>query len=97
MGALLCSLQGIDWFLTSVGVSRYGISIEGNPLIRALMHEYGSTLALGLVKSLAILVVFVLTYYGRKVPWVNNAMGAVACVYLFAAIIPWTYILFFNS
>lgn len=93
-GMLLCMLQVFDGILTSVGVSRFGTAIEGNPFIRALMEEWGYVTALGFVKVAAILIVVGLTFFARRIPWINNAMGAISCVYIFAAIIPWTYILF---
>ena len=90
----LCLLQVFDGLLTSVGVARYGTDVEGNPLIRGLMEQMGSLPALGLVKLLSIIIVLGLAYFAPRVPWIKGAMGAVTCFYLFAAIIPWTYILF---
>ncbi len=94
LGVLLCILQAADGFLTSLGISKFGISAEGNPLIRHLMYELGHIQALGLVKISAIFVVVALTVFARKMPWVNQAMGAISFLYIFAAIVPWTYILF---
>ena len=94
LGCFLSLLQALDGILTSLGVSRFGVAIEGNPFIRGLMEEFGHVTALSVVKCLAIVVVIGLAYFGRKMPWVNNAMGAVSAVYVFGAIIPWTYILF---
>lgn len=94
LGGLLCLLQALDGILTSVGVSRFGIDIEGNPFVRSLMMELGHIPALSLIKCLAVVAIIALTFYARKIPWINNAMGAVSAVYIFSAIIPWTYILF---
>ena len=58
------------------------------------MQELGHVQALGIVKFVAILVVINLAFFARKLPWINNAMGAISAIYLFAAIVPWTYILF---
>jgi len=93
-GLLLILLQGLDGILTTIGVERFGVSAEGNPLIRNLMHEMGHLPALGLVKCLAVLIIIALMSYARKLPWINNALGAIGAVYIFVAIIPWTYILF---
>ncbi len=95
-GSLLCLLQALDGVLTSMGVSRFGVEWEGNPFIRSLMEDFGTVTALGMVKCFAILLVVGLTFFARRLPWINNAMGAVSCVYLFAAIIPWTYYLFIS-
>jgi len=94
LGSVLCLLQALDGVLTSIGVSRFGIEWEGNPFIRALMEDFGPTTALGIVKCFAILLVVGLTFFARRLPWINNAMGAVSCIYLFVAIIPWSYYLF---
>lgn len=94
LGAFLCVLQAADGILTSLGISRYGIDAEGNPILRHLMYELGHIPALGLVKALAILTVIGLTCFAKKLPWVNQAMGAISCLYVFAAIVPWTYVLF---
>lgn len=96
LGVLLALLQAADGILTSVGINRFGITIEGNPFLRSLMEEFGHIPTLALVKLLAIIVVVSLTIIANRLPWVKSAMGAVTCIYLFAAILPWTYILFFR-
>ncbi|MFN8388707.1 MAG: DUF5658 family protein [Bdellovibrionota bacterium] len=97
VGCVLVLMQALDGLLTSLGVSRYGVAVEGNPLLRTLMEQFGHVPILGLVKVIAILFVIALSYYAKRLPWVQNAMGAISCIYLFTAIIPWTYILFFSS
>ena len=94
LGCFLSLLQALDGMLTMLGVSRFGVGVEGNPLVRGLMEEFGHVPALTIIKCVAIGVVIALSYFATKLPWVNNAMGAVSCVYIFGAIIPWTYILF---
>lgn len=96
VGLLLIILQALDGVLTSLGVSRYGIAAEGNPILRWLMLHFGHVQILSVVKVIAILFVITLSYYARKLPWVHNAMGAISCIYVFTAILPWTYILFFQ-
>ena len=93
----LILLQAADGVLTSMGVSRYGVGVEGNPFLRALMNEFGNVPTLGFVKFMAILFILALSYYARKLPWIHNAMGAISCVYLFAAVLPWTYVLFISE
>ncbi len=94
IGTTLCLLQALDGILTSVGMRRFGTEFEGNPLLRSLMEQFGHVPTLGLVKLLSIFFVIALTIYAQKQPWVRNAMGAISCIYLFAAILPWTYFLF---
>ncbi len=91
---LLCLLQAMDGIFTSIGVSRFGLTAEGNPFLRSLMQEFGEVQTLGFTKLVAIFVIITLAWSARKLPWINNAMGAIGFVYFFAAIIPWTYILF---
>ncbi len=93
----LIVLQALDGILTSMGVSRYGVNAEGNPLLRALMSEFGNVPTLGMVKITAILFILALSYYAKRLPWIHNAMGAISCVYLFAAVLPWTYVLFISE
>ncbi len=94
LGIVLGLLQLADGVLTSIGVSRFGVGIEGNPLLRVLMTEFGHVPTLAMLKSFALFVVFGLTLLGLRLPWVKSAMGALTCIYLFAAILPWTYLLF---
>ena len=94
LGAVLALLQALDGLLTSVGVSRFGVAVEGNPFIRALMQQFGHITALSVIKTLAVLVIVALVILSRRMPWVNHALGAISCLYLFSAIIPWTYFLF---
>jgi len=97
LGALLIILQALDGILTSVGVSRYSLAKEGNPILRGLMAEFGHVPVLGAVKFAAILLILALCYYAQHLAWVQRVMGAISCVYLFTAVLPWTYILFFQS
>lgn len=94
LGALLVSVQAADWFLTAAGISRYGVSAEGNPILRELMIRFGHLETLTAAKIAAIFLIAFLTYLASKQPWVNKALGAIACIYIFTAIIPWTYVLF---
>ncbi|MCC6219817.1 MAG: hypothetical protein IT291_01095 [Deltaproteobacteria bacterium] len=97
LGSFLVVLQALDAILTGMGVARFGSSIEGNPLLRSLMDEVGTVSALAYAKILAIVVVVTLTLITAKVPWVKRALGAISAVYVFGAILPWTYILFIKA
>ena len=94
LGGSLCLLQAIDGIFTSMGVSRFGLDIEGNPVIRALMEDYGQVLVLTLLKLAAILAIITLIALAHRIPWLNHAMGALNCIYVLLAILPWAYILF---
>jgi uncharacterized membrane protein len=96
MGSFLIFLQCVDGFLTSLGVRRFGLEIEGNPFLRYMMAEFGQLEALAVLKFAALLVVITLILISSYLPWVTRALGAVSFVYVFAAILPWTYLLFIH-
>ncbi len=96
LGTMLAILQAMDGILTSIGVSRFGLHVEGNPLLRNLMELYGHAPALAITKGLAIFIVIFLTCLAHRVTWVKKALGALNCIYLFFAVLPWTYLLFFT-
>jgi hypothetical protein len=94
LGALLIFLQAADGVLTSVGISRFGLAAEGNPILRHLMAQFGHIPTLMILKLFAVAIIVGLVRTARRLPWISGAIGAVSCVYIFAAIVPWTYILF---
>ena len=94
LGVLLAFLQLLDGIFTSMGVARWGTSVEGNPFLRTMMEQFGHLPTLALMKCLAIGIICCLTMLAQERPWVKNAMSAVCCVYVVAAIIPWAFILF---
>ena len=96
-GIVLSLLQAADGILTSMGINRFGMSMEGNPLLRTVMEHFGHIPTLAVLKTIAIFVIFGLIFASAKIPWVKSALGAVSFVYFFAAILPWTYILFFKT
>ncbi len=81
--------QCFDGVLTYVGVASYGVGIEANPLIGALMTYLGHGNALLVAKITAGLLGIALH--------VHNVHGAVALLTLFyvtVAVVPWIAILF---
>jgi hypothetical protein len=92
-GVFLASLQVADGVLTSVGVSTWGLHAEGNPVLRTLMHYVGPHNAIVIAKCFAIVAVVFLTNVARKKKLFRDLIGAMTCLYLFAAIIPWVYFL----
>lgn len=92
-GSILIFLQALDGILTSIGISRWGVSVEGNPLLRKLMMEFGHIPTLSVVKFIAICFVILLCCYSVRLPWMHKAMRAISCYYVIMAIIPWIYLL----
>lgn len=96
LGVFFASLQILDGVLTHMGVARYGTIMEGNPFLKMLMERFTPENALFIVKSIAVLMVAVITVLARQLPWIKNMIAFLSCIYLFAAIIPWIYLLFYK-
>jgi hypothetical protein len=83
-------VQVLDGALTYTGVISFGVSIEGNPLLGWLMTLVGEGPALAGTKVLAGCCGIAL-----HLTAVHRVLGALTCIYLAAAIVPWTALLFF--
>lgn len=93
-GIFLGSLQIFDGFLTSLGMNKFGLHAEGNPFLRSIFYKFGPENTMLVVKSLAIIAVIFLTVLAKKIRWIKDLIGALSCIYLFAAILPWIYFIF---
>ena len=82
--------QACDGVLTYVGVSLYGVTIEGNPLLGWLMDEMGHGVALVTAKAVASALGI-----GLHLAGVHRVVATLAAFYLIAAVAPWMAILFF--
>ena len=89
----LASLQVLDGAFTSVGISLYGLKMEANPILRTLMEYYGVNITLALIKTLAILVIYILYRLSSSITWVTHAFKGLILLYLAMAIIPWSLIM----
>ena len=81
--------QILDGILTYLGVSLFGIAAEGNPILAWTMASYGEAIALAGAKVIAALCGVAL--YALAV---DRLLAALTLVYVGAAIIPWTLVLF---
>ena len=81
--------QVSDGVLTYIGVSTYGLSIEGNPLITWLMASLGEGPGLAAAKVTA-------GFFGMALHLsaVHKAVAVLAGFYIVVAIIPWLAILY---
>jgi len=93
LGSVLALLQLADGVLTGIGIFNYGVSMEGNALLRALMGLVGWMPALILVKGLSIGLVAILCHQASSIKWLRPAFCGVIVLYLMMAVVPWTYIL----
>ena len=78
-----------DGVLTYVGVSTYGVGIEGNPVIAWLMGAMGEGLALTTAKVTA--GVFGIALHLSSV---HKVVAVLALFYFAVAVFPWVAILF---
>lgn len=88
MLVLFLLAQCFDGVLTYVGVKTFGVGVEANPLITALMLEFGVGAALLGAKVTAGLLGIAL--HLREV---HEAVAALTLFYLAIAIVPWAAIL----
>jgi hypothetical protein len=82
-------VQACDGVLTYVGISTYGVHIEGNPLLGWLMAAMGQGLALATAKVTAGAFGIALHLVS-----VHRIVAALAALYVIVAIVPWISILF---
>jgi uncharacterized membrane protein len=82
--------QCFDGVFTYVGVASFGLSVEANPIIAALMTTFGNGAALMGAKIVAGSLGICL--HLREV---HGAVALLTGFYFAAAILPWTAILFF--
>lgn len=84
--------QCFDGVFTYVGVASYGLAIEANPLIGALMATLGHGTALAAAKTVAAGLGI-----GLHLRQVHGAVALLALFYAVVAIFPWVMILFFEG
>ena len=82
--------QAFDGVLTYVGVSTYGVHMEGNPLLGWLMATLGRGLALATAKLAAGAFGIAL-----HLTAVHRVVAVLAAIYFLAAVLPWIDLLYF--
>lgn len=82
-------VQACDGVLTYVGVSLYGVGMEGNPLLAWLMGQMGEGPALATAKGVAGAFGIAL-----HLTAVHRVLAALSVFYVAVAIVPWLAILF---
>ncbi len=81
--------QALDGVLTYVGVSLYGIHMEGNPILAWMMTVMGQGAALATAKGIAGGFGIAL-HLGA----VHRVVAVLAAFYIAVAVVPWIGILF---
>jgi len=82
--------QASDGVLTYVGVSVYGLGMEGNPILGWMMGTLGHGVALTAAKGVAG-GFGIMLHLGS----VHRVVAALAAFYFVVAVLPWITILFF--
>lgn len=88
--AIFLLMQCLDGFLTYLGVAAFGIAVEGNPIVAALMTQLGH--GVGLVSAKAVAAALGVLLHLNQI---HSVVALLAGFYLTAAVAPWTVILFF--
>jgi hypothetical protein len=86
--ATLAIFQIQDGLCTHVGVDRFGIGIEANPLIRCFVDAFGVHAGLALPKLFGLVLIAYILYYEKFSHKTSTLvlLFLVNCFYLYAAI-----------
>jgi hypothetical protein len=85
---LFVAVQLADGVLTSLGIARFGLGVEANPLLVRSMSLFGCGLSLAIAKTVAIAGGVVLHLYSYHLVLAMLTVG-----YVFATVLPWALIL----
>jgi hypothetical protein len=85
--ALFAAVQLADASLTAMGISRFGIGVEANPLVAFSISTCGLT---GLVGAKAVAVAGGAVLYARSR---HLILAGLTVFSVFAAVLPWTWAL----
>ena len=85
---LFVAVQVADGILTAVGVARFGVSVEANPLLVHSIQTMGPSAALVAAKSVAIVGGAVLHLHSYHLVLALLTVG-----YVFATLLPWAMLL----
>jgi hypothetical protein len=93
LGVALAACQVFDGILTFIGTFLLGVEMEGNGILRGLMHLYGAAPVLFVIKAMLVGVIVVLTFFAHRRRWIRPFIFGVVSVYVIVALIPWVYII----
>ena len=86
--ALFVAIQAADLVLTLTGLSRFGASIEANPVLAAAMQMCGAGVALLTAKTVAVALATLLNATRAYM-----TLALLTMLYVFGALVPWTWVL----
>ncbi len=93
IGLALAFCQIMDGLLTYIGLSLFGVQMEGNDLLRNLMHFYGMAPALFAVKFIALAIAVLLAFQAHRRKWMRPLLVGVVGFYLVLAVFPWSILI----
>jgi hypothetical protein len=85
---LFIAVQVADGILTAVGVARFGLGVEANPLLVHSIQTMGTSAALVAAKTVAIIGGGVLHLYSYHL-----VLALLTVAYVFATVLPWAMLL----
>lgn len=86
--ALFAAVQVADAALTASGVSRFGMSVEANPLVASYIDVWGLTAGLCAAKAMAISAGAILHAAAQHL-----VLVLLTLIFVFAALVPWAFAL----
>lgn len=86
--AVFAVVQIADGWLTAVGIDRFGLGAEANPLIALPMAFLGPLAALIMAKGIALLGAALLYRFSR-----HALLAGLTAMYMVVAIMPWAWAL----
>jgi hypothetical protein len=96
LGLALAICQILDGILTYTGLRLLGVEMEGNGLLRNMMHAYGLMPALCIAKLLALVGVATLVLAAHRRKWLRPLIFALSAIYLGLAVVPWTLAIWYR-
>lgn len=91
LGAALVGCQIADGTLTYLGLTLFGVHMEGNVFLRHFMEQYGMGWALFVAKALAVCLAVALMFNAHRRRWVRPLILFAILVYFGLAVLPWIY------
>jgi hypothetical protein len=82
--ALFVGVQIADAWLTALGVGRFGVAAEANPMLALPIILFGPAAALTIAKGVAVGGAVVLHRLSR-----HSLLAVLTVMYVFVAILPW--------
>lgn len=93
---LLILLQILDGLITGVAISLYGVWVEGNPIIKFFVSNFG-LISLVPIKGIAVFILILFIKNLEKIynPVFNLSVILVTSIYLAVVFILWPYFFYY--